>query len=227
MNINRLSALRGIQFNAASGMLRLGALERMSDAAADLNLRLFFPALAESLLLAASGQLRNMASLGGNLLQRTRCLYFRSDSFPCNKREPGTGCGALGGVNRSLALLGTSAHCIANYPGDFAVALAAADAVVHTTGFPEGEREIPLVDLHTLPGDHPEVETVLAHGELITHISIRRSATTEHSSYLKIRDRSSYEFASVSVAAGVDQLPGEDGDRWRLPGILIASTGYS
>lgn len=209
VDINRIARLRGIHFDNESGVLRLGALEKMSDVGADLDVRMNFPAISESLLFAASGQLRNMASLGGNLLQRTRCLYFRDHTFACNKREPGMGCSAIGGVNRFLAVLGTSPSCIANYPGDFAVALAALDGVVHTTGRKDGDRSIPAVDLHTLPGEHPEVESVLSHGELITHITIHRTPCSMRSHYLKVRDRSSYEFASVSVAAGLDLT--EDG----------------
>lgn len=203
IDINPVEALTSIEVNEAAGVLRLGALARMSDVAAHADVRKRFPALSESLLFAASGQLRNMASVGGNLLQRTRCYYFRDRHLPCNKREPGSGCGALDGENRHLAVLGTSRHCIANYPGDFAVALAALDGVVHTTGI-NGDRAIPAAELHRLPGDTPHIETVLEPGELITALEVPFSRCAQRSHYLKIRDRQSFEFASVSVAAAAE-----------------------
>ena len=206
IDINRLQGLTGIEYSPESNRLQLGALARMSDVAANMNVRQNCPVVAESLLFAASGQLRNMASLGGNLLQRTRCLYFRDRSFPCNKREPGSGCGAIAGENRNLAVLGVSERCIANYAGDFAISLAALDAVVHTAG-PSGDRRIPIREFHMLPQDTPHIEHILAPGELITQIEIPISSTSKNSHYLKVRDRASYEFASVSVAAALTLEP--------------------
>lgn len=181
----------------------IGALARMSDVASHPVVREGAPGLSESLLFAASGQLRNMASIGGNLLQRTRCLYFRDRHFPCNKREPGTGCAAIGGENRNLAVLGTSEHCIANYPGDFAIMLAALKGSVHLDG-PGGARVVAAGEFHRLPGDTPDVETGIASGEMIVAVSLPGGALARQSHYLKVRDRSSYEYASVSVAAAAE-----------------------
>jgi xanthine dehydrogenase YagS FAD-binding subunit len=206
IDINHLDGLDTIALD--QGRLWIGALARMSDVARHSALRREAPGISESLLFAASGQLRNMASIGGNLLQRTRCLYFRDRHFSCNKREPGSGCAAVGGEHRNLAVLGTSEHCIANYPGDFAVMLAALDGVVHLSGR-DGERAVAARDFHRLPGDTPEVETVLGAGELITAVTLPVGPLSRQSHYLKVRDRSSYEFASVSVAAAVDLA--EDG----------------
>lgn len=182
--------------------LVFGALAKMSDVAADPTLLRDYPVLAESLQKAASQQLRNMATLGGNLLQRTRCEYFRGTSYPCNKREPGSGCSALDGINRGHAIFGASDACIATYPGDFAVALAALDARVDTMS-PRGERTIPLVDLHRLPGENPHIETVLEPDELIVRIRVPATPLGRASTYLKVRDRESYAFATVSCAAAV------------------------
>src|SRR4051812_40425495 len=154
----------------SDGGLRIGALARMSDAARTPAIKDRYPAVSEALLIGASAQLRTMASMGGNLCQRTRCAYFRDNVSPCNKREPGTGCSALDGLNRGHAILGTSEHCIATHPSDLAVALVAFDAVVHTIG-PGGPREIPIDDFHLLPGDTPELEHPLEHGELIAAIA--------------------------------------------------------
>jgi xanthine dehydrogenase YagS FAD-binding subunit len=159
------------------------------------------------LLAGASGQLRNLATVGGNLLQRMRCVYFQDASKPCNKREPGSGCPAREGYHRELAVLGASQACIATHPSDMAVALGALDAVVQTMG-PNGERTIPLVDLHRLPGDEPQRDTVLAHGELITAIDLPPLAFAARSRYRKVRDRASYAFALVSVAAALDVADG-------------------
>ena len=190
------------------GGLRLGALARMSDAAWDARLRDRYPMVSESLLLAASGQLRNMATLGGNVLQRTRCWYFRDTATPCNKREPGSGCSALRGVNRMHAVLGGSDHCIATHPSDFAVALAALDATVRVRGLtPNGqltERGMPFAELHVLPGAHPERETTLRPGELITSIDLPALPFARRSRYLKVRDRASYAFALAAAAVAVD-----------------------
>jgi xanthine dehydrogenase YagS FAD-binding subunit len=183
--------------------LVFGSLARMSDVADDRFVQARYPALSESLWKAASQQLRNMATLGGNLLQRTRCAYFRDSQYPCNKREPGSGCSAIDGVNRGHAVLGTSDHCIAVYPGDFAVALAAFDAVVDAVG-PRGARSIPLLDLHLEPGETPHVETSLASDELITRIRVPATRAGKGSTYQKIRDRESYAFALTSAAVAVD-----------------------
>jgi xanthine dehydrogenase YagS FAD-binding subunit len=184
------------------GGLRIGALARMSDVAQAPGVVQRFPVISQALLLGASAQLRNMASIGGNLCQRVRCSYFRDATSPCNKRDPGSGCAALDGFNRGHAILGTSDKCIATHPSDVAVALVALDAVVHTRG-PGGERAIPVDDFFLLPGDTPQREHPLEHGELITAIEVPATPTARRSVYLKFRDRESYEFALVSVAAAV------------------------
>jgi xanthine dehydrogenase YagS FAD-binding subunit len=177
---------------------------RMSDAADHPDIRAQFPAVAQSLQLAASAQLRNMASLGGNVLQRTRCTYFRDTSYGnCNKRRPGSGCAAMDGVNRSHAVLGASEHCIASYPGDFAQALIALDAQVEISG-PRGTHEMLFAELHREPGDTPHIETVLKPGEMITAFQIPAAPFTRRSLYLKVRDRESYEFALASAAVALD-----------------------
>ena len=184
--------------------LRLGALVKMSAAADHPEIVARYPVLAQSLTLAASAQLRNMATLGGNVLQRTRCTYFRDTSWSaCNKRNPGSGCAALEGVNRQHAVLGTSEACIATYPGDFAQALMALDATVDITGT-AGPRTIPLAALHRPPGTTPHIETTLAPGDLITGLSVPAGPWTRRSLYLKIRDRQSYEFALASAAVALD-----------------------
>lgn len=183
--------------------LSFGAGARMSDVADHLVVRADYPALSESLWRAASQQLRNMATVGGNLLQRTRCAYFRNGSeFPCNKRNPGSGCAAIGGHDRGHALLGGSGTCIATYPGDWAIALLAFDAVVDVVG-PRGERSVPLADLHVEPGDDPAREHTLAADELIVRIRVPASAVGRGSTYLKIRDRESYAFALASAAVAL------------------------
>jgi xanthine dehydrogenase YagS FAD-binding subunit len=184
------------------GGLRIGALARMSDVARAPQVVRRYPAVSQALLLGASEQLRNMASMGGNMCQRTRCPYFRDNVSPCNKRGPGSGCSAMDGLNRGHAILGTSEQCIATHPGDVAVALTAFDAVIHTVG-PSGTRAIPIDDFHLLPGNTPWVEHPLEHGELIVAIEIPRSEIAHRSVYLKFRDRESYEFALVSVCAAV------------------------
>jgi xanthine dehydrogenase YagS FAD-binding subunit len=189
------------------GGVRIGALVRNSDLAADRLIRTRYPLLTEALLAGASGQLRNLATTGGNLLQRTRCVYFQDITKPCNKREPGTGCPARAGYHRELAILGASEACIATHPSDMAVALVALDAAVHVLG-PDGERTIPLVDLHRLPGDEPQRDTVLEPGELITAVDLPPLAFAAHSRYRKVRDRASYAFALVSVAAALDVADG-------------------
>jgi xanthine dehydrogenase YagS FAD-binding subunit len=188
--------------------LRLGALARMADAARHPAVVGRYPLLAQSLDLAASAQLRNMATLGGNVLQRTRCSYFRDVSWAaCNKRNPGSGCAAIGGFNRAHAVLGASASCIAAYPGDFAQALIALDAAVETRRGGE-RRVVAFADLHRLPGDRPDVETTLAPDEIILAFHIPAAAWTRRSRFLKIRDRESYEFALASAAVALDMESG-------------------
>jgi xanthine dehydrogenase YagS FAD-binding subunit len=189
------------------GGVRIGALVRNSDLAADRTIRARYPLLAQAVLSGASGQLRNMATTGGNLLQRTRCVYFQDTTKPCNKREPGSGCPAREGYHRELAILGASESCIATHPSDMAVALVALDAVVRTFG-PNGERAIPLVDVHRLPGAEPERDTALGHGELITAVDLPPLAFATRSHYRKVRDRASFAFALVSVAAALDVADG-------------------
>ena len=190
------------------GGLRIGAGVRNSDLAADRRVRTRYPALAEALLAGASGQLRNLATTGGNLLQRTRCAYFQDVAKPCNKRDPGSGCPAREGEHHNLAVIGHSEHCVATHPSDMAVALAAFDAVVHAVG-PAGPREIPLVDFHRLPGDTPQHDTVLERDELIVAVDLPALAVAANSRYRKVRERASFSFALVSVAAALDVAEGE------------------
>ena len=189
------------------GGLRIGALARMNDVARDPAVAARFPAISQALLLGASEQLRNMASMGGNLRQRVRCPYLRDGISPCNKREPGSGCSAIGGLNRGHAILGTSEACIATHPSDVAVALVAFDAVVRTLG-PHGHNTIPIDDFFLLPRDTPHLEHPLAHGELIVGLDVPPLAAAGRSLYLKFRDRQSYEFALVSVAAALSVRDG-------------------
>lgn len=181
--------------------LKIGALARMSDVADDKAVREGFPVIREALLESASPQLRNMATIGGNLLQRVRCAYFRDTAWPCNKRVPGSGCPAKDGDNRMHAILGTSDSCIATHPSDLAVALVGLDAVVRLQG--KETRSVPLREFHPLPGDTPHVENVLKPGELIVAVEVPASPLAAKSHYLKVRDRASYEFALVSVAAAL------------------------
>src|SRR5258706_8000807 len=189
------------------GGVRIGAMVRNSDLAADRTIRTRYPLLAQALLAGASGQRRNAATTGGNLLQRTRCVYFQDITKPCNKRVPGSGCSAREGYHRELAILGTSPSCIATHPSDMAVALAALGASVRVLG-PQGERTIPLVDFYRLPGDEPQRDTVLEHGELITTVDLPPLPFATHSHYRKVRDRASYAFALISVAAALDVVAG-------------------
>src|ERR1043166_5808338 len=201
VDINALP-LSGIE--EVAGGIRIGALARMSDVAAHPLVTSRFPAVSQALLASASPQLRNAASMGGNLMQRTRCPYFRELLWtPCNKRNPGSGCAAFDGVNRTEAVLGTSEHCIAAHRSDFAVAFAALDGVLTLRG-PNGERHVKAVDFHLLPGSTPQLEHNLKHGELIVSLFVPDAPHAAHSSYLKVRDRSEYEFALASAGVGLD-----------------------
>ena len=203
VDITRLDDLARIEKTEGGG-LRIGALVRNSDLASHAEVRKRYPLLSAALLAGASQQLRNMATTGGNLLQRTRCHYFVDTGFAaCNKRKPGSGCAALGGHNRQHAILGASDACIATNPSDMSVALAALEAVVHVRG-PNGERTIVFEEFHRLPGDTPERDTNLAPGELITAVELPANGFATHWHYLKIRDRASFAFALVSVAAALD-----------------------
>jgi xanthine dehydrogenase YagS FAD-binding subunit len=202
LDINGLADMARIEV-LSDGCLRIGALARMSDVAADPEVRRRFPVIAEALLSSASGQLRNMASIGGNIMQRTRCAYFRDeDELPCNKRRPGSGCSARHGINRNHAIFGWSDACVATNPSDLAVALSALDATVIVRG-QAGRRSIAFTDFHRLPGDTPERDTVLDRGDLIVAIEVPARAEGRNSYYLKVRDRASYEFALVSAAAAI------------------------
>ena len=204
VDINELERTNAGRIEFGGNRLRLGALTRMSTVADHPDVRRDFPVIAQSLQLAASAQIRNMASLGGNVLQRTRCTYFRDTSYSnCNKRNPGSGCAALNGINRPHAVLGTSERCIATYPGDFAQALIALDAHVEVAGS-NGAREFPFAKLHRQPGQTPHLETTLAPGELITVFRIARAPFTRRSLFLKVRDRQSFEFALASAAVALD-----------------------
>ncbi|MDQ0392086.1 FAD binding domain-containing protein [Labrys monachus] len=199
VDITRLPGLDAV--TVESGRASIGALAKMSLVADDADIRRHFPAVSEALWQAASAQIRNMATIGGNLMQRTRCAYFRDPAaFPaCNKRAPGSGCSAIGGITRNHAVLGTSLACIAAYPGDLAVALVAFDAVVHL-----GERTVGVEDFFLLPGDTPHREQAIRPGEMITAVSLPASPAAHRSTYLKIRDRQSYEFAAASAAVGLE-----------------------
>ncbi|MES0196539.1 xanthine dehydrogenase family protein subunit M [Mesorhizobium sp. M0011] len=216
LDLNTLAepALRQIRID--DDKIRFGALVRMGEAADNNDVRRRCPLLADSLKFAASGQLRNMASLGGNVLQRTRCEYFREISWPCNKREPGSGCAAMEGSNRQHAVLGTSDACIATYHGDFAQALVALDATVDVEG-PRGRRKLAFAKLHKRPGETPDIETDLAADELITAIEVPLERWSGRSRYLKIRDRESYAFALASAAVALDM----DGETVRSARIAL------
>jgi xanthine dehydrogenase YagS FAD-binding subunit len=198
-----INALQLADIQADEDGLQLGALARMSDVAADSTVRRFVPMVSQALELSASAQLRNMASLGGNLMQPTRCPYFREPGFACNKRFPGSGCSALDGHNRAHAVLGGSDNCVATHPSDFAVTLAALDAQIELRG-PGGARTVSIGEFYRLPGDTPQLENDLQPGEIITTISAALPAGSAYSHYLKVRERASYEFAVVSVAAVVE-----------------------
>jgi xanthine dehydrogenase YagS FAD-binding subunit len=204
----------------SGGGLKIGALARNTDVANHQAVKAQYPVLSQAILSGASTQLRNMATTAGNLLQKTRCVYYRDTAFGCNKRQPGTGCSAIGGHNRMLAILGTSDHCIASNPSDQNVALAALEATVHVTGL-KGDRTIPIAEFYTLPGNTPERETVLEAGDLVTHITIPPLPAGTKSLYLKLRDRASYEFALASAAIVVKK----SGDQIEFIRVALGGVG--
>ncbi|MBI0539281.1 xanthine dehydrogenase family protein subunit M [Roseomonas sp. KE2513] len=206
VDVTRLPGLREIE-ETGEGGLRIGALVTNSAVAYDPRVQERYPLLSSAILAGATAQLRNAATTGGNLLQRTRCYYFYDAATPCNKREPGTGCPAKTGVNRIHAILGTSEHCIATHPSDMAVAMAALEAVIHVSGL-NGEREIPIAEFHRLPGDTPERDTNLGVDEVVTAVTLPAPRFATNYTYLKLRDRLSYAFALVSVAAAFDMEGG-------------------
>lgn len=217
-----ISRLNLSQIREISGGLSIGALARNSDTANHPLVRQNYPLLSQAILAGASAQLRNMATNGGNLMQRTRCQYFYETAMPCNKREPGTGCGALEGVNRIHAIFGWSEKCIATYPGDMANALYALDAVVKVRGADGKERAIPINDFHRLPGDNPEKDNNLVHGELIQSIELPKNNFAARSYYLKVRDRASYAFALVSVAAALEM----DGNNIKQARVVLGAVAH-
>jgi xanthine dehydrogenase YagS FAD-binding subunit len=217
-----LTRLKLTQIKATRGGVSIGALATNTDTANHPLIRRDYPLLAQAIVAGASGQLRNMATNGGNLLQRTRCPYFYDTAMPCNKREPGTGCGAREGLNRMHAILGWSDKCVATYPGDMANALYALDAVVRVRSAAGRERTIRIDDFHRLPGDTPERDTNLQHGELVTAIELPKSTFARHSYYLKVRDRASYAFALVAVAAALEL----DGDRIRQARVVLGGVAH-
>lgn len=216
VDIGRLQDERLHRIALGDDGVEIGAMATMTAVAEHPGIRAHYPVLSEALKLAASQQLRNMARVGGNVLQRTRCTYFRGTDWPCNKREPGTGCAALDGINRWHAVLGQSAHCIASYPGDWAIALVALDATVDVLGA-DGPRTLRFAELHRPPGDTPHIETSLAPGELITRFFVPAGAHARRSTYVKVRDRESYEFALASAAVALDM----DGETVRAARIGI------
>jgi len=231
-----LEALPMAAIEVTPSSLRIGALARMSDVAAHPAVRRDWPVIAEALLASASPQVRNMATMGGNLLQRTRCGYFRDTGFSCNKREPGSGCPAIKGENRMLAILGGSEHCIATHASDLAVALVALDAVLELRGPNGAVRRVNVGDLHRLPGDTPHIETILQPGEMIAVLEIPASAAAARSHYLKLRDRASFEFALLAAAVALDTdgamirdarvaMGGVGTKPWRLPAVEMALRG--
>ncbi len=218
VDVNNLSLK---QIKSSGNMISIGALAKNKDTANHPLIKQNFPLLTQAILAGASAQIRNMATNGGNLNQRTRCVYFYDTAMPCNKREPGTGCGALEGLNRMHAIFGWSEKCIATHPSDMCVGLVALDAVVKVQDETGKTRDIPFNDYHRLPGDSPEKDNNLKHGELITSIEIPKNKFANKSYYLKVRDRASYAFALVSVAAGLEM----DGDTIR--GARIAMGGVA
>jgi len=216
-----VTRLRLSEIKESRGGVSIGALATNSATANHPLIRRNYPLLTQAIVAGASGQLRNMATNGGNLMQRTRCQYFYDTATPCNKREPGSGCGALKGLNRIHAIFGWSEKCVATYPGDMANALYALDAVVRVRGA-SGERTIPVGDFHRLPGDTPEKDNNLAHGELITAIELPKSNFAKNSYYLKVRDRASYAFALVAVAAALEM----DGKNVRQARVVLGSVAH-
>jgi xanthine dehydrogenase YagS FAD-binding subunit len=214
VDINRLP-LDDIE-HLPDGSMRIGAMVRNSDLAHDPTVVPRFPVLSQALLSGASPQLRNVATTGGNLLQRTRCYYFRDTAYACNKRQPGSGCAAIDGYNRMHAVLGGSDQCIATHPSDMAVALVALDAAVHIQGR-DGERTVPAGEFHLLPGDTPHLETMVQPGELITYVTVPNSPFAARSAYVKLRDRASYEFALASAAAAIEL----EGNRIRAVRLVL------
>ena len=221
--------------DTADGGLMIGAMVRNSDLAYHAKVQRDYSVLSQAILQGASAQIRNMATVGGNLLQRTRCVYFRDTAMPCNKREPGTGCPAITGHNRTLAILGASDHCIATNPSDMCIALAALEATVHIQG-PKGTRTVAFGDFHLLPGNTPQRETVLEPGDLITHVTLPAPSSGSKHLYLKLRDRASYEFALASAAVVLSlangnvrrariALGGVGTKPWRSPEAEAALTG--
>jgi xanthine dehydrogenase YagS FAD-binding subunit len=217
------------------GGLKIGATARNSDLAYHAKVQRDYAVLSQAILQGASAQIRNMATVGGNLLQRTRCVYFRDTAMPCNKREPGTGCPAITGHNRTLAILGASEHCIATNPSDMCIALAALEAIIHVQG-PKGTRAVAFGDFHLLPGSTPDRETVLEPGDLITHVTLPAPISGSKQLYLKLRDRASYEFALASTAVVLTiangnikrariALGGVGTKPWRSPEAEAALTG--
>ena len=221
-----LTEIKLITAGVNKGGTSIGGLGRNTDAANHPLIRQNYPLLTQAILAGASGQIRNMATNGGNLLQRTRCPYFYEVAMPCNKREPGTGCGALEGINRMHAIFGWSEKCVAVYPSDMAIALAALDAVVTVRGAGGQERLIPFGEFHRLPGDRPEQDTTLRHGELITAIELPKNNFADTSYYLKVRDRASYAFALMSVAAALE-TERSDGSGNRIVKARIAMGGVA
>ena len=219
VDITRLP-LRQIE-TLPDGGLRLGALVTNADTAYHPEIQKRYPLLSKTILAGASAQLRNMATDGGNLFQRTRCYYFYDTATPCNKREPGSGCSAINGFNRIHAILGTSEHCIATHPSDMAVALAALEATVRVSG-PDGERTLAMADSHRLPGDKPQYDNNLKAGEIVTSIDLPANGFASNYTYLKLRDRSSYAFALVSVAAALDL----EGDTIREARVALGGVAH-
>jgi len=219
VDVTRLSLS---QIRSMNGGVSIGALAKNTDTANHPLVRQNFPLLSMAILAGASGQIRNMASNGGNLLQRTRCSYFYDVAMPCNKREPNSGCGALEGINRMHAIFGYSEKCVAVHPSDMCIALVALDAVVKVQGTDGKTRSIPFADFHRLPGDTPEKDTNLNHGELITAIELPKNNFAGKSYYLKVRDRASYAFALVSIAAALEM----DGNRIKQARIAMGGVAH-
>jgi xanthine dehydrogenase YagS FAD-binding subunit len=217
-----LTRLKLNEIKPVQGGVSIGALAKNTDTANHPLIRENYPLLSQAIVAGASGQLRNMATNGGNLLQRTRCQYFYDTAMPCNKREPGTGCGAREGLNRIHAILGWTEKCVATYPGDMANALYALDAVVRIRRADGRERTIPIGEFHRLPGDTPEKDATLEHGELIVAIELPKSPFAKNSYYLKVRDRASYAFALVAVAAALEL----DGGTIKQARVVLGSVAH-